>query len=57
MLRKLTVVLLLLGVQGLADAFLKLRLSFESDQAMWLNIAIFETIYYAGYNLLHSFRV
>jgi len=37
-----------LGVQGLADAFLKLRLSFESDQAMWLNIAIFETIYYAA---------
>ncbi len=37
-----------LGVQGLADAFIKLRLPFESEEAKKLNIGIFETIYYAA---------
>ncbi len=37
-----------LGVQGLADAFIKLRLPFESEEAKKLNIEIFETIYYAA---------
>jgi ribonucleoside-diphosphate reductase alpha subunit len=37
-----------LGVQGLADAFLMLRLPFESDEARKLNEDIFETIYFAA---------
>merc|ERR1712032_298217 len=37
-----------LGVQGLADAFLIMRLPFESDAAKQLNEDIFETIYYAA---------
>jgi ribonucleoside-diphosphate reductase alpha subunit len=37
-----------LGVQGLADAFILLRLPFESDQAKKLNKEIFETIYFAA---------
>lgn len=37
-----------LGVQGLADAFILLRLSFDSDEAAKLNREIFETIYFAA---------
>ncbi len=37
-----------LGVQGLADVFIMLRLPFESDLAKMLNKEIFETIYFAG---------
>jgi ribonucleoside-diphosphate reductase alpha chain len=37
-----------LGVQGLADAFIMLRMPFESDEAKGLNEDIFETIYYAA---------
>ena len=37
-----------LGVQGLADAFIKLRMPFTSDEAKALNQDIFETIYYAA---------
>mmetsp|Transcript_51794 Transcript_51794/g.107750 ORF Transcript_51794/g.107750 Transcript_51794/m.107750 type:complete len:626 (-) Transcript_51794:114-1991(-) len=37
-----------LGVQGLADAFLILRMPFESDEARQLNEDIFETIYFAA---------
>lgn len=37
-----------LGVQGLADAFIKLRLPFTSDEAKALNKDIFETIYFAA---------
>jgi len=36
------------GVQGLADAFLALRLPFDSPQAKQLNIQIFETIYHGA---------
>ncbi|KDQ09906.1 hypothetical protein BOTBODRAFT_36721 [Botryobasidium botryosum FD-172 SS1] len=36
------------GVQGLADAFMALRLPFESLEAKRLNIQIFETIYHAA---------
>lgn len=36
------------GVQGLADAFLSLRLPFESPEARHLNTQIFETIYHAA---------
>ncbi len=37
-----------LGVQGLADAFIQLRLPFESEEAKKLNKEIFETIYFAA---------
>lgn len=37
-----------LGVQGLADTFVKLRMPFDSDEAKQLNKEIFETIYYAA---------
>ncbi|HET6256104.1 MAG TPA: ribonucleoside-diphosphate reductase subunit alpha [Puia sp.] len=37
-----------LGIQGLADAFILLRLPFESDAARQLNKEIFETIYFAA---------
>ncbi|OWB58952.1 hypothetical protein B5S28_g5057 [[Candida] boidinii] len=36
------------GVQGLADVFMKLRLPFDSEDAKELNIQIFETIYHAA---------
>lgn len=37
-----------LGVQGLADTFIKLRHPFTSDEAKQLNKEIFETIYFAS---------
>ena len=37
-----------LGVQGLADAFILLRMPFTSDEAKTLNQEIFETIYFAA---------
>ena len=37
-----------LGVQGLADTFIKLRLPFTCDEAKKLNQDIFETIYHAA---------
>jgi len=37
-----------LGVQGLADTFIKLRLPFTSDEAKKLNHDIFETLYFAA---------
>jgi ribonucleoside-diphosphate reductase subunit M1 len=37
-----------IGVQGLADTFMQLRMPFESEAAKQLNIQIFETIYHAG---------
>ena len=37
-----------LGVQGLADTFIKLRMPFTSDEAKKLNQDIFETLYYAA---------
>ena len=39
---------IVLGVQGLADVFLLLRLPFESPEARRLNKDIFETIYFAS---------
>lgn len=48
-----------LGVQGLADLFCKLRIPFDSDEARYLNVKIFETIYFyaltASNNLVKSF--
>lgn len=37
-----------IGVQGLADAFIQLRMPFESEEAKGLNKEIFETIYFAA---------
>lgn len=37
-----------LGVQGLADVFIMLRMPFDSPEARGLNEDIFETIYYAA---------
>ncbi|QWX83797.1 ribonucleoside-diphosphate reductase subunit alpha [Cellulophaga sp. HaHaR_3_176] len=37
-----------LGVQGLADAFIMMRLPFTSDEAKALNQEIFETLYFAA---------
>lgn len=37
-----------LGVQGLADTFIMLRMPFDSDEAKGLNEDIFETIYFAA---------
>jgi ribonucleoside-diphosphate reductase alpha chain len=37
-----------LGVQGLADAFIMLRMPFTSDEAKVLNQEIFETLYFAA---------
>lgn len=37
-----------IGVQGLADVFLKLRIAFDSPEARKLNAEIFECIYFAA---------
>ncbi len=37
-----------IGVQGLADAFIRLRMPFDSDEARALNREIAETIYYGA---------
>ena len=37
-----------LGVQGLADAFIKMRMPFDSPEAKQLNIDIFEAVYFAS---------
>ncbi len=37
-----------IGVQGLADAFIKMKMPFESDEAKQLNKDIFETIYFGA---------
>lgn len=37
-----------IGVQGLADAFIQLRMPFDSDAARQLNKEIFETIYFGA---------
>lgn len=37
-----------IGIQGLADAFILMRLPFESQGAQDLNTKIFETLYYAA---------
>jgi ribonucleoside-diphosphate reductase alpha subunit len=37
-----------IGVQGLADAYILLRMPFESEEARKLNREIFETLYYAA---------
>lgn len=43
-----------LGVQGLADTFMLLRMPFDSEEAKQLNKDIFETIYYAALKASHQ---
>jgi ribonucleoside-diphosphate reductase alpha chain len=40
-----------IGIQGLADTFMELRLPYESAEAKALNREIFETIYYAALSM------
>ena len=37
-----------LGIQGLADVFMKLNIAFDSDKAKEINKMLFETIYYGA---------
>jgi len=37
-----------IGVQGLADAYQKMHIAFEDDEAAHVNAMIFETIYHAA---------
>ena len=46
-----------LGVQGLADLFLKLKYPFDSPEAKQLNKDIFETIYWAALNKSHELAI
>ncbi len=46
-----------IGVQGMADAFMKMRIPFESDEALDVNEKIFETIYWGALNASHELAV
>lgn len=37
-----------IGIQGLADAFIKMKIAFEDPKAETMNAQIFETIYHAA---------
>lgn len=43
-----------IGVQGLADTFLKLKIPYDSEKAKELNKLIFETIYYSAVKTSHK---
>jgi ribonucleoside-diphosphate reductase alpha chain len=43
-----------IGVQGLADAFIQLRMPFDSSEALQLNKEIFETIYFGAMTASHA---
>ena len=43
-----------IGVQGLADCFMKMKISFESEEGFATNRKIFETIYWAALNASHE---
>lgn len=40
-----------IGIQGLADTFMELRMPYQSDDAKRLNKEIFETIYFAAMSM------
>jgi ribonucleoside-diphosphate reductase alpha subunit len=46
-----------IGVQGLADCFMKMKTSFESEEGFATNRKIFETIYWAALNASHELAV
>ena len=37
-----------IGIQGLADLFILMRLPFESEKSQELNLQLFETMYYGA---------
>ena len=37
-----------IGVQGLADTYMKMKIKFESEEAVFVNEKIFEAIYYGA---------
>jgi len=37
-----------IGVQGMADTFMKMHIPFESEEASIINEKIFETIYFGA---------
>lgn len=37
-----------IGIQGLADLFLLMKIPFESEESQMMNIKVFETIYYGA---------
>jgi ribonucleoside-diphosphate reductase alpha subunit len=43
-----------IGVQGLADCFMKMKISFESEEGFETNRKIFETIYWGALNASHE---
>jgi len=46
-----------LGVQGLADVFLQMKLSFDSEEARMINKEIFETMYFGAMNASHDIAI
>jgi ribonucleoside-diphosphate reductase alpha subunit len=46
-----------IGVQGLADLYIKMGVSFDSPEARKLNKLIFETIYHGALTMSHSLAV
>jgi ribonucleoside-diphosphate reductase alpha subunit len=46
-----------LGVQGLADVFLQMKLSFDSEDARKINKEIFETMYFGTMNASHDIAI
>lgn len=46
-----------IGVQGMADAFMKMKIPFDSQQASEVNELIFETIYYSALVASHELAV
>ena len=46
-----------IGVQGLADVFMILKLSFTSDESQEINKLIFETLYWGAMNATHDLVV
>jgi ribonucleoside-diphosphate reductase subunit M1 len=46
-----------IGVQGLADTFMKMKISFESKEALEINEKIFETIYFGALTMSNELAV
>ena len=46
-----------LGVQGLADVFLQMKLSFDGEEARKINKEIFETMYFGAMNASHDIAI
>tara|TARA_R110002074_G_scaffold401278_1_gene598955 strand:+ start:183 stop:3209 length:3027 start_codon:yes stop_codon:yes gene_type:complete len=46
-----------IGVQGLADVFAKMRIPFDSQEALKLNTHIFETMYFSAMECSHQLAI